>query len=78
VGVHGKESIAIAAGDTYLFSPLIFANNTTTMWKERLVPHMKSYSAVTSPVPYFTILTGPGYEESYSRYMQVMQRNEQL
>ncbi len=78
------EHVAVAVGDTFLFSPLVHASETdvqllrSNIVKQQLLPHMTDYCCATAEIPYFASMNGLGYEEDYTRLVQIMLRNQQL
>lgn len=82
-----REPVAVAVGDTFLFSPLVHAPDTSLKFlreehlrhsKVKLIPHMTDYCCGTAEIPYFASMNGLGYEEDYSRLIHLMLRNQQL
>lgn len=86
-GIHlasRREAVALAVGDTFLFSPLVHAAETdlqvlrNSAQKQALLPHMTDFCCATADIAYFAALNGLGYEEDYTRLVQFMLRNPQL
>lgn len=80
-----KHNVAVAVGDTFLFSPL--AKPTTAKQDklkknnivQSLIPHVTDCSCITAIIPYFTtLLHGGGIEEDYRRLVQFLLKNQQL
>lgn len=79
-----RDPIAVAVGDTFLFSPLVrppsreLLTLRTHVQKQGLLPHISDHCCLTAEIPYFAALNGAGYEEEYTRLMHFLLRNPQL
>lgn len=79
-----REPVAVAVGDTFLFSPLTLASKSALhslrgqFAKQAMIPHMTDYCCITAEVPYFAIMNGLGFEEDYARLVYLMMRSQQL
>jgi hypothetical protein len=79
-----REPVAVAVGDTFLFSPLTLASKSALhslrgqFAKQAMIPHMTDYCCITAEVPYFATMNGLGFEEDYTRLVFLMMRSQQL
>lgn len=86
-GIHllsQSEPVAVAVGDTFLFSPLVHASEADmaelrrNVAKQQLIPHMTDFCCATAEIPYYATMNGLGYEEDYARLVHILLRNQQL
>lgn len=79
-----SEPVAVAVGDTFLFSPLVHASEADmaelrrNVAKQQLIPHMTDFCCATAEIPYYATMNGLGYEEDYARLVHILLRNQQL
>jgi len=72
----GLETLAIAVGDTFLFSPLSVASNKKiTTIPFTYAPFLTDQSCLTHGIPYYRCLLGYGIEEDYSRFVNYASRS---
>lgn len=74
----GAETLAIAVGDTFLFSPLTIsstAQSNNTIFSSSFSPFFNDSSCITHGIPYYRCFLGQGIEEDYARFVMYASRS---